>query len=124
MRIGGLYTPGLRTCRAKDLLPDAARQMTFAEVGALAVLDDADELVGIISERDLVWALASYEDPRTVEVGECASPTVQTVETDEHSSAVAKRMLDAGVRHLPVVERGQLVGMVSMRDLFAVETWL
>lgn len=83
MRIGGIHSPGLHTCGPRDLLPVAARQMAFAEVGALAV-----------------------------------------VETSEHSSAVARRMLDAGVRHLPVTERGRLVGMVSTRDLLTVETWL
>lgn len=124
MRIGGIYSPGLHTCGPRDMLPVAARQMAFAEVGALAVVDDDGALVGMISERDMVWALTSHEDPRTVEVKDCSAPAVRTVETSEHSSAVARRMLDAGVRHLPVTERGRLVGMVSMRDLLTVETWL
>ena len=125
MRIGGLYSPGLRSCSPSDLLPDAARQMAFAEIGALAVIDDVTrELVGIISERDLVWALANEDEPRKVQVAAYASPAVHTAETGEHSSVVARRMLDAGIRHLPVVERGQLVGMVSMRDLLAVDSWL
>jgi CBS domain-containing protein len=125
VRIGGLYSPGLRTCSPTDLLPDAAHQMAFAEIGALAVTDpESGALIGIVTERDLVWALASDEDPRTVEVRACASPDVSTAETGEHAAVVARRMLDAGVRHLPVVEQGRPVGMVSMRDLLAVETWL
>lgn len=124
MRIGGLYSSGLRSCSPSDLLPDAAQQMAFVEVGALAVIDDTGALVGIISERDLVSALANEDEPRKVKVSGYASSAVQTAETREHSSVVARRMLDAGIRHLPVVERSQLMGMVSMRDLLAVDGWL
>lgn len=124
MRIGGLYTPGLRSCDPADLLPEAAQQMAFAEVGALAVVNEAGDLVGILSERDLVWALANEKEPATVEVSMYASPAVHTAQTGEHSSVVARRMLDVGVRHMPVLERGRLVGMVSMRDLLAVDAWL
>lgn len=124
MRIEDLYVPQARTCRASDPLPEAARRMAAAEVGALAVVDDAQNLAGIISERDLVRALARERDPGSVPVGTYASSAVQTATLDEDSSAVARRMLDAGIRHLPVVDDGHVLGMLSMRDLLAFETWV
>lgn len=124
MRIEDLYVPEARTCRAADVLPDAARQMAAAEVGALAVVDDAQNLIGIISERDLVRALARERDPGSVPVEAYASSAVETATLEEDSSAVAHRMLDAGIRHLPVVEDGRVLGMLSMRDLLAFETWI
>ena len=62
VRIRGLYSPGLRTCSPTDLLSDVARQTVFAEIPALAVIEDhSGALVSIIRERDLVGALASAE---------------------------------------------------------------
>ena len=55
VRIRGLYSPGLRTCSPTDLLSDVARQTVFAEIPALAVIEDhSGALVSIIRERDLV----------------------------------------------------------------------
>lgn len=123
MKISDIYVPDVRTCSHLDALPDVARQMAEAEVGALAVVDDAHNLVGIISERDLVLALADEEDLDMVKVGDYTTSEVETAGLDEESAAVARRMLDAGIRHLPVVDHNRVVGMLSMRDLLAVESW-
>ncbi|MGH3262271.1 MAG: CBS domain-containing protein [Trebonia sp.] len=123
MRVEYLYVPDVLSCRSTDRLADAARRLTEAGVGALAVLDDRAELTAIISERDLARALAEQIDPTAVDVAAYASRNVCVATVGEDSSAVGRRMLDAGIRHLPVMDRGQLAGMVSMRDLLAVQTW-
>jgi signal-transduction protein with cAMP-binding, CBS, and nucleotidyltransferase domain len=122
MRIGNVYRPGVLGCRAGDRLSDVARRMTQEKVGALAVLD-GDQVTGIITERDLVAAMAVSNDPGAADVSMYATARVQTAGMDEDSQRVARRMLDAGIRHLPVEEHGRMVGMVSMRDLLALETW-
>jgi CBS domain-containing protein len=124
MKIADVYVPDLRTCSQLESLPDAAKEMADAEIGALAVIDEAHDLVGIISERDLVLALADEDDPGSVSVGQYTTANVETARLDEESSDVARRMLDAGIRHLPVVEHDRVVGMISMRDLLALETWV
>lgn len=124
MKIADVYVPDVRTCSQLSLLPDAAKKMADAGIGALAVIDEAHNLVGIISERDLVLALADEDDPGSVSVGEYTTADVETARLDEQSSDVARRMLEAGIRHLPVVEHGRVVGMISMRDLLALETWV
>lgn len=123
MKIADVYVPDVRTCSRLASLPDAAREMADAGIGALAVIDEAHDLVGIISERDLVLALADEDDPGIVRVEEYATAGVELARLDEESSEVARRMLDAGIRHLPVVEHDRVVGMISMRDLLALETW-
>ncbi len=123
MKIADVYVPDVRACSHLASLPEAARQMADAEVGALAVVDEALSLMGIISERDLVLAMADEDDPATVKVGEYTTSEVETARLDEESGAVGRRMLDAGIRHLPVVDHDQVVGMLSMRDLLAVEAW-
>lgn len=124
MKIADVYVPDVRTCSHLDSLPDAAKQMADAEVGALGVVDEAHDLIGIISERDLVLALADEDEPESVRTGEYATADVETARLDEESTDVARRMLNAGIRHLPVVDRDRVVGIISMRDLLALETWV
>ncbi|MGH3389592.1 MAG: CBS domain-containing protein [Actinomadura sp.] len=124
MRIGNVYRQMILGCRADLRLPDVARQMVEHHVGALAVLAADDRVVGIITERDLVAALAEPGDPAEMSAAAYAAAEVRTAGLEEDSREVARRMLDAGIRHLPVVDNaGRPVGMVSMRDLLALETW-
>ena len=123
MKIAYLYTPNVVSCRTADTLADAARTLNCAAVGALPVVHEDGRLAGIISERDLVRAVAQQRDPAVTTVDAYASLSVVVAEPDDDSWVVGRRMLDAGIRHLPVVADGQPVGMVSMRDLLAVETW-
>jgi CBS domain-containing protein len=121
MLISNVYRPGVLGCQAEDRLDQVARKMMEDDVGALAVLD-GERVVGIITERDLVGALALTADPASRATA-YASTRLKTAALDEDSREVARRMLEEGIRHLPVADRGRLVGMVSMRDLLALETW-
>jgi CBS domain-containing protein len=123
MKIEYLYTPNVVSCRTSDTLSDAARILNRAGVGALPVMRDDGTLAGIISERDLVRALAQQQDPAATTVDAYASLSVEVAEPDDDSWVVGRRMLNAGIRHLPVLADDRLAGMVSMRDVLAVETW-
>ncbi len=90
--------------------------------GIAAVVNDG-RLEGVISERDPVRALAAGTDPATATARSYASSDVITASLGEDISVVGRRMVDGEVRRLPVVTpNGELVGVVSMRDLFIVET--
>ncbi|MER2092699.1 MAG: CBS domain-containing protein [Saccharopolyspora rectivirgula] len=123
MRVAEVFHPGMLSCAATDSLEAAAAKMNSARVGALAVLD-GDQVVGILSERDVVRAVAEQADLRTTTAVQFCSRQVETAAPDEDTRSVARRMLDAGIRHLPVREGTAITGIVSMRDLLAVETWL
>jgi CBS domain-containing protein len=120
MKVEDACRPGVFTVDVDDSLEVAAHRMNQAQLGALAVVD-GHRLVGIVTERGLVRAIARAADPADVPVA-ASSPHTANVEQD--ARAVVQRMLVLGVRHLPVTSRdGQLIGMVSMRDLLAVEAW-
>jgi CBS domain-containing protein len=123
VKIEHLYTPDVYCCGLHERLVDAATRMHRGEIGSLAVVDDVGSLVAILSERDLVRALADRVDPDAVEVVEYATDSVALARVDEDSAEVARRMLDSGIRHVPVMAGSALVGMVSMRDLLALQTW-
>lgn len=125
MRIGNVHRPEVFGCHAEEPLTEVARQMVEKNVGSLAVLD-GDRVIGIITERDLVAAIADPpdpDDPAGLTAAANASTKIKTAHPDEDSRDVAQRMLEEGIRHLPVEENGRMIGMVSMRDLLALETW-
>jgi CBS domain-containing protein len=126
MKLKDIYRPDPVTIGLDDDLAAAARRMEQEQVGALAVVDEAGQPVGIFTERDLVRATArAGAHPAGVRVSAHASFGPETADVEEDSRDVARRMLELGVRHLPVTAgEDQLVGMVSMRDLLAVETWM
>ena len=122
MRLQDLYTPVLFTADVTATLAKVAREMERADVSSLAVFD-ADRLVGIITERDLVRAVGHGHVSNGTAIRSYVSTDLQTADVAEDSRNVARRMLDQGARHFPVLKSGELVGIVSMRDLIAVEVW-
>jgi CBS domain-containing protein len=95
---------------------EAATLMGKQHVGSALVMDDA-RVVGIFTERDIVRALAADFDAAGHTVSDWMTEQPATVEPDLSARAALDRMLAAGYRHLPVVEDGATVGVVSIRDL-------
>lgn len=96
-------------------LRDAARQMHEGGFSCLPVVS-AGDLLGIITECDLVEALAADERPEASTVFSHMSEAPQTVGPDDDCADAVTKMLSSGFRHLPVVEDGKMVGIVSARD--------
>lgn len=120
MRIETVMTPVVAAVRADNTLRYAASLMRSTGVGSLVIFED-DRLAGILTEHDLVAPMADGRSGSRVRVGEVMSRDVAVARPDEDSQEVAVRMVERGVRHLPVVDRGRVVGMVSARDLLVVE---
>lgn len=122
MQVNDLCRAPVVTVAAGQSLASAARRMVLRGIGALVVLD-AGQLAGILTERDLARAVADDADMTTTPVGDYLSVAPASATPDEDAQAVAARMLNLGVRHLPVVERGEVVGMLSARDLLVLAAW-
>jgi CBS domain-containing protein len=98
-------------------LADVARRMRKEDSDSLAIMAEK-RLVGIITERDLVRAIADGVDPDQARADMFMSADPATVTADEDVSVVAVKMMALGIRHLPVVDdKGIPVGLVSARDL-------
>ena len=111
----------LVSCTSSQSVRDAAQLMGRDHVGALPVVDEG-RLVGIFTERDaLVRVLAQCRDPKTTLVGEVMTVNPQTIGPDHPLSHALIRMHDGGFRHMPVVDDGALIGVVSVRDALGPE---
>lgn len=101
-------------------LRQAARMMTEKGVGAAVVLDGEAPGPRIISERDLLTSIGHGEDPDTERVGDHMSDTVITAAPEWSLERAAAEMASRGIRHLVVAERGEIIGVLSMRDIMRV----
>ena len=97
---------------------DAARAMFAENVGSLPVVDDDQELVGMVTDRDLVLHVIARDlDPNKVQVADVCSENPVVVSPDEPLDEALQRMARQQVRRLPVVVDGRLVGIVAQADV-------
>ncbi len=110
----------LSTCAAEETIETVAKRLSALNIGALPVCGANNALVGVISERDVVRGMAKdgckvaerrVRDLMTREVVCCDQTTTM--------ADAEKMMYQRRVRHLPVVEAGRVVGLLSIRDVMA-----
>jgi CBS domain-containing protein len=99
-------------------LTEVARRMVAKDVGAVLVTE-GKQLVGILTERDVLRAVARGIDASTT-AGDWMTRDPETLEPDESTQQAAVLMIHGGFRHLPVTENDEVVGMLSIRDLMRV----
>jgi CBS domain-containing protein len=100
----------------EDTVGEAVAVMAQNRVGSVLVME-GEELTGIFTERDTVRALSQAHDAARHEIVSWMTRDPKTVTPDADTEDALRTMLDNGFRHLPVVEDGKVVGVVSMRDL-------
>ena len=99
-------------------LAEAARELMEKRVGCVIVVDADGEMIGILSERDIVRQLAERgADCLNDTVASAMSQTVVTLHVEETVDMGLARMTDRRIRHLPVMRDGRLIGLVSIGDL-------
>ena len=97
-------------------LREATQLMAKHRVGS-AVVQDAEMLIGILTERDVLLAVAHADDPEAVSVEQIMTADVVTVGPDWDLVEAAKVMASRRIRHLVVYEGGKLLGVLSVRDV-------
>lgn len=110
-----MSTP-LETVSKRATLKEAATTMRNAEVSALVVTTDPPS---IVTSTDLVSAAADGYDPTERVVADVMTESVETVPPDLYLEEVAAMMISLGIKHLPVVDGDDYVGMISSTDIAA-----
>jgi CBS domain-containing protein len=116
MKLGSLVGGSATVIGLEATVADAAEALVEDGVGSLGVVDGR-RLVGIITERDVVRAVASGSDPEEVLVSDWMSDAPDTFSPDVEVSEAAAWLLEVGYRHMPVMDGGELLGIVSIRDI-------
>jgi CBS domain-containing protein len=99
-------------------IADAIRTLSKKRIGAVLVLKAGRELAGILSERDIVHGLAEH-GVRLLEmrVGDLMTKNVVSCGSDDTVDEIMRQMTNRRIRHLPVIDRGELAGMISIGDV-------
>lgn len=106
------------TVTPNEPVSETARLFVQHKIGAVVVVDEDEAIAGIFTERDIVHALAA-DGPVALArpVGEIMTRKIHTCGLSDHINDLKERMTSMRFRHLPVVENGHLVGMVSIGDV-------
>lgn len=111
------------TIRPEATIAEAVERLTERGIGALVVTSEARTVAGIISERDIVRHLAeSGNDVLSMSVADLMTTSVTTCTTEQTADEVMQTMTEGRHRHIPVVEEGELVGIVSIGDVVKSHT--
>ena len=106
---------------ASSSVSEACALMKSGNVGAIAVVEEG-RLCGIFTERDAVYrVLAQDLEPHSTRLDQVMTPSPQTITPDRPFGHALHLMFEGGFRHVPVLEGGKLVGMVSARDALSVD---
>jgi CBS domain-containing protein len=120
VKVHDAMTENVLTLTPGRTLREAAEFMCKNNVGAAVILDPEQPGPGIVTERDVVRALGRGHDPDSEQVKDHLTATAVFADSDWDLEEAADRMAEGGFRHLVVVREGDVIGIISMRDLIHV----
>jgi len=109
----------LVTCGTSTTVLEAAKSMAERDIGSVLIVEK-DELTGIFTERDVsLRVVAGGLDPRTTVLGQVMTANPKTTGPNQLCGEILDRMREGGFRHLPVIDQKRLIGVISIRDIYA-----
>ena len=118
MLVGDIMRTDVKTADGDDTFADVAKMMRANGISSVIVLEEKHKLSGIVTERDIVNLVAAGGDPHSVKVAHgMTRRNLETVGSKADIAEAADRMVSLNIRHLPVVDKGRVVGILSIRDL-------
>ena len=122
LKIENVMVSDVITIEAEVTVRQAVDIMNKHEIGCLVVVDEEEKPVGVMTERDLLRrVLAKRKDPVRTKVSKVMSKPIITATPHMDLEAAAKLMFKKKIKKLPVVEDGQLVGLVTLTDMVRVQ---
>lgn len=118
-----LHTGGVLVYTSPStFVSDAARRMSQHNIGSILVMESGRRLVGIFTERDLLQrVVVKLRDPKTTRIGDVMTQDVVVVAADTPRAEVLQMMEKFHIRHVPVSDGKQILGVISLRDVLRFE---
>jgi len=116
MQVRDIMHTDVKTTAPSDTFDNVATVLRENGISSVVVVEGG-KLAGIVTERDLVNLVADGGDPRTTKVSERMSKDLDTVDPKTDIAEAAGHMARLKIRHLPVLQDGELAGIISIRDL-------
>lgn len=122
MQVIEVMIKDVKTIRSKNSVREACQEMKQGKIGSLVVVKGSGEIVGIVTERDVIMdVVAERKDPEATTVEQIMSKKLITTGPESSLEDAADLMADNDIRRLPVVYQGKLVGIISASDLILYE---
>ena len=116
--VSSIMSKNIYSLNENRTVADAARVMKETKTGSILVVDPQGRIVGVVTERDLVYKILAEGRDAQTRLKEIMTRDIKTVKPSSTLAEAAKIMIEMEVRHIPVVdEAGRPVGMLSIRDL-------
>jgi CBS domain-containing protein len=118
-RLSEIMRTAVETCLPTTTVREIARQFTHGDIGAVMVRDGSNHVAGIVTEHDLVTKVLARDtlDERIVTAADIMTPEPMTMSIDTYVYEAISFILRHKIKHVPVVDQGELVGLVTLRDL-------
>ncbi len=118
-RLADIMTSPVETCSADSCVQEIAHRMMQKRIGAMLVCDDQQRIIGVISERDLISKVLTQEnhDYQQIKASEVMTPDPVTMTPNTYMYEATSFLVSQKIKHLPVIDQGKLVGIVSLQDL-------
>lgn len=116
MKLRGMVGGRAEVCGPETTLQDVADAMLVAKVGSVGVVEGR-KLIGIITERDVLTAAAEGADPVEEVVRDWMTADPDVFSPDVQVREAAEWLLETGYRHMPIMEGGELLGIISIKDI-------
>lgn len=120
IKVGDIMTRSFISVSPDTNLIDCAREMTKKRVGSL-VLKEGKRLAGLLTEKDIIWAMTKSRDLRKIKAKDIASRKVATIKPGADLYEALSRMKKLKFRRLPVVTEGSVIGLLTLRDILRIE---
>ena len=123
IKVGDIMTRNFVSINPDINLIECAREMTKKRVGSL-ILKEGQKLTGLLTEKDILWALTKADDLKKIKASDIASRKVATIKPSADLYEALGRMKKLKFRRLPVVVNGNLIGMLTLKDILRMEPGL
>ena len=122
MQLAEIMQKNVKTIRPEATLQEAGQEMAKYDIGSLVVINGSGKLVGIITDSDIIKkAVADGDDTSKVKVSEIMTKDVIVADPKATLEEAADVMIKYKIKHLPVIDKGEVVGMVTGTDLITYE---